>query len=431
MSTRRTLIAAVTAAGLALGAAGCSDDDASTASSTTLTPTTTTDGGDTTTTTAAAADDRPDLTTPVALREVATVDGPVAFASRTGTETVYVAGRSGLVTALAPAPDGMLRAFEEPVLDLRDDVGAEGLEQGLLGLAFDPDGTHLVVCFTDPAGDSVVARYEMSGDTAVVDSKQVLLTLDQPFPNHNGGNVVFGPDGYLYVGFGDGGNQGDPDDNGQDPSTLLATILRIDPSAPEGDRPYRIPADNPFADGQGGARPEVWLYGVRNPWRFSFDRATGDLWVADVGGSRYEEVTLLRAADGGGRGANLGWNLREGAHDTDEDGDRPADLVDPIHEYDHDRGVSITGGYVYRGEAIEGLRGAYLFSDWGRSTLRALVPDGDALVDSVDLTVAGPELTQASAFGQDEQGELYVLSLTGSIFRIEPTSGGVAPLDPS
>lgn len=423
MIRRSTTLLALVVTG-ALLATGCGDDQADAPASTT-TPertTTTSTGADVTTTAAndAAPVTTPDLSTKVRLVQVATVDQPVELVGRKGTDTLYVAEKAGVVRALTPASDGTL-AEGEPTIDIRDDVTTDGLEQGLLGIAFDPDGTHLIVSYSaaDDDGASVIARYEMAGDQAVVGSRRELLRLEQPFQNHNGGNVVFGPDGYLYAGFGDGGSQGDPGDNGQDPSTLLATIIRIDPSAPDRDRGYRIPDDNPFV-GDGDARPEVWLYGVRNPWRFSFDRTTGDLWIADVGGNAYEEVSLLRATDGGGAGKNLGWSLREGRHDTDRDGDRPSGMVEPVHEYDHDSGSSITGGFVYRGSAMPGLAGAYLFSDWTQPTLRAVVADGDQLVGSTDLATSGDELTQVSSFGEDNDGELYALSLEGGVFKLTP-----------
>lgn len=405
--------------------AGCSDAAPDQATSTTVTErtSTTADGSASSTTPPAAG--APDLSTPVSWVQVADLDQPVAFAARQGTDTVYVAEKAGVVRALIPGADGSFAEADEPTIDIRDDVTTDGLEQGLLGIAFDPEGDHLIVSYSaaDDDGASVLARYEMAGDQAVEGSRRELLRLAQPFPNHNGGHVVFGPDGFLYAGFGDGGSQGDPGDNGQDPTTLLATIIRIDPSAPDGDRPYRIPADNPFAEAGPGdidARPEVWLYGVRNPWRFSFDRETGDLWIADVGGNEYEEVSLLRSADGAGAGANLGWSLREGRHDTDKGGKRPEDLIEPIHEYDHDSGSSITGGFVYRGASVPGLRGVYLFSDWTQPTLRAIVAQGDQPVDSTVVATGGAKLTQVGSFGEDRDGELYALSLEGGVFKLTP-----------
>jgi glucose/arabinose dehydrogenase len=243
-----------------------------------------------------------------------------------------------------------------------------------------------------------------------------VLAVDQPFANHNGGDVEFGPDGYLYFGLGDGGSAGDPEGNGQDPSTLLGSMLRIDPQGTlDGDEPYAIPGDNPFADGDAG-EPEVWLYGLRNPWRFSFDPATDDLWIADVGQNAWEEINRLPAADGGGRGANLGWNELEGTHSFE--GVNPDDGVLPVFEYPHDDGgCSVTGGVVYRGNAIAGLAGAYLFGDLCNPTLRALDVSGD---EPREVSFDDSEVGNLVSFGQDNDGEVYAVSLDGPIYRLDP-----------
>ena len=221
-----------------------------------------------------------------------------------------------------------------------------------------------------PDGDTRVVSYAMSGDTVDTGSRRELLAVEQPYPNHNGGSIEFGPDGHLYVALGDGGSGGDPEGNGQDTGALLGKILRIDPAGATGDA-YAVPPDNPFADGAAGA-PEVWLYGVRNPWRITFDPETGDLWVADVGQNAYEEIDLLPAADGGGRGANLGWNEMEATHPF-EGGSNPDGAVLPVFEYDRSEGAcSVTGGVVYRGAAIPGLDGAYLFTDFCDGRIRAV-----------------------------------------------------------
>jgi len=231
---------------------------------------------------------------------------------------------------------------------------------------------------------------------------------------------VFGPDGYLWIGFGDGGSQDDPHGNGQNPAALLGKMLRLDVTDPPPGAPYAVPADNPFV-GEDDKRTEIWMTGLRNPWRYSFDRLTGDLWVADVGGSEWEEIDLLPAADGTGRGANLGWQIREGSHDTGTEG-HAADLVDPIFEYSHDEGSSITGGYVYRGSAIPDLRGVYLFSDFTVPTLRGLTVRNGALHQEAVLSTSGAELSQVVSFGEDSGGELYVVCLSGDIVRIEGTT---------
>jgi glucose/arabinose dehydrogenase len=243
--------------------------------------------------------------------------------------------------------------------------------------------------------------------------RRELLRVEDPYPNHNGGHLALGPDGYLYIGLGDGGSGGDPHGHGQDTDTLLGSILRIDPTAPPADGEYGIPADNPFA--ASGGEPEIWLYGVRNPWRFSFDRATGDLWIGDVGQGEVEEIDRLPATNGrdAGRGANLGWNLMEGSEPFE--GENPAGGVLPIYEYTHDDGCSVTGGYVYRGRAIPALTGAYLFADYCEPDLRAVRVAGDEVVEerSWDLS-----LEAIQSFGEDADGELYVLLASGPLLRL-------------
>jgi glucose/arabinose dehydrogenase len=262
-----------------------------------------------------------------------------------------------------------------------------------------------------------VEEYEIGDDTRIdEDSRRELLVVEQPGPNHNGGQLVIGPDGFLYIGLGDGGGAGDPDDNGQDTEALLGKVLRIDPEAGRDEGPaYAIPPGNPFADGDGGA-PEVWLYGVRNPWRVTFDTATGDLWVADVGQGSIEEVNRLPAVGGfdAGKGANLGWNEMEGTRPYNG-GENPPNGVLPIHEYGHDSGCAITGGYVYRGEAIPGLAGTYLFSDYCATGIRGLQVDGATVIDTRtwDLPVE-----QVQSFGQGDDGELYLLLASGPVLKL-------------
>jgi glucose/arabinose dehydrogenase len=298
--------------------------------------------------------------------------------------------------------------LETPFLDITDRVGSNGNEQGLLGLAFHPryqENGRFFVNYTDTSGgDTVIARFQVSSDPNVADpnSEVQLLGIDQPFPNHNGGVLAFGPDGYLYAGLGDGGSQGDPNGNAQNTSVLLGKILRIDVDSAE---PYAIPSDNPFGN-------EVWAYGFRNPWRFSFDRTTGDLYIGDVGQNQWEEIDFLPAGSPGG--ANFGWDHREGAHDYEGGG--PEGMIDPVAEYSHpEGGCSVTGSYVYRGSMPE-WQGIYLYGDYCTGMIWGLIQvDGGwqtQLLFDVDATI--------TSFGQDEQGEIYMISDNGGIFRLAP-----------
>jgi glucose/arabinose dehydrogenase len=355
----------------------------------------------------------------IRLVPVAEMAEPVAMTARPGSDDLYVAQQDGLVRRVAVEHDDdttTYRLDRRAVLDLRDVTQARG-EQGLLGLAFSPEGDRLYVDYTDRAGATQVVEYTMDGPRADTNSARSLLEIAQPYTNHNGGQLATGPDGFLYVGMGDGGSSGDPERRAQDREELLGKILRIDPSRPDGERPYSVPDDNPFVDG--GGAPEIWLLGVRNPWRFSFDPDTGDLWVSDVGQRTVEEVNWLPAATGAGRGANLGWDLREGSRPY-RDGPTPDDLVYPIHEYTHDGEVcAITGGYVYRGRAIPELWGAYLFGDYCAAELRALLAVDGEVIDErpLDVSVAAGSL---SSFGVDREGEVFVLSTEGTVFKIEP-----------
>ncbi|HEV2767312.1 MAG TPA: PQQ-dependent sugar dehydrogenase [Acidimicrobiales bacterium] len=342
----------------------------------------------------------------VRLTEVATVDRPVAMAVRPGHDQLFVAERGGRVVVI---DDG--EVLPEPLLEVETTTNGE---RGLLGLVFSPDGDRLYVDYTDAEGDTRVEEHRMGEGAAEIQpgEPRTLLHVAQPFSNHNGGHLAFGPDGLLYVGLGDGGGGGDPKGNAQDTETLLGSILRIDPRAP-GDAPYGIPGDNPFAGG--GGRGEIYVYGLRNPWRFSFDRATDDLWIADVGQNAIEEINRLPAASAAG--ANMGWPALEGSRPFE--GEPPPDAVPPVYEYDHDEGFSVTGGFVYRGERIPGLRGAYVFGDLGTARLWALAAEGDGGLGRHDLGVGVEEGTLAS-FGEDAEGELYVLSLAGPVLRLDP-----------
>ncbi|WP_101784690.1 PQQ-dependent sugar dehydrogenase [Nonomuraea indica] len=329
--------------------------------------------------------------------EVARFDRPVALAARAGDDRIYVAEQGGRLRTL----DG------GTVVDLSGEVSG-GNEQGLLGVAFDPSGRRLYLDWTDRAGTTHVTEWAYDGRRAT--ARRDVLTQRQPYANHNGGQLAFGPDGHLYIALGDGGGSGDPQGSGQDLGTLLGKILRIDPR-PRGGRPYRVPADNPFT-GRAGARPEIWAYGLRNPWRFGFDRETGDLWIGDVGQDRWEEIDRQPASSTGGE--NYGWNLREGADRYGDGADRGG-LTDPVITYPLGEGgnCSVIAGFVYRGARIPWLRGMFLYGDFCAGWVRATPvadPARDRQVGQVE---------QLSSFGEDRDGELYALSLRGPVYRIE------------
>ena len=299
-------------------------------------------------------------------------------------------------------------------LDISKRVTSGG-EQGLLGLAFDPayaSTGHFYVNYT-AEGHTIVARYTASSAAAPPvdpDTELVIMRVRQPYPNHNGGTLAFGPDGYLYIGLGDGGAGGDPLNSGQDLDTLLGAMLRVDIAGASEKRPYVIPADNPLMHDD--ARPEIWAYGLRNPWRFSFDRETGDLWAGDVGQNSWEEVDLLRA------GQNYGWNRMEANHcfpSSVEDCDREG-LEAPVIEYSL-RGprCSVIGGVVYRGPSLPWLEGAYLYADYCSGELWGLRYDGESVTEHMLLN---DSVRRVSAFGEDEEGEVYLLSFDGYIYRL-------------
>lgn len=306
----------------------------------------------------------------------------------------------------------------DPFLDIQDRVGSSGNEQGLLGIALHPQFSQngfFYVNYTDKKGDTSISRFSVATNDpnrADPNSEKVLLKVDQPYANHNGGVMVFGPDGFLYLGLGDGGSAGDPKGNAQSLDTLLGKILRIDVN--NGD-PYANPADNPFANG--GGKPEIWAYGLRNPWRFSFDRLTGDLYIADVGQNQWEEIDVLPAGTPGGQ--NLGWDYREGAHDYE--GGPPAGtnlkLVEPVFEYSHSEGCSVTGGFVYRGQNLPEFRGVYLFADYCSGQMWGLLRGADGSYKSQLLFQTGMNIT---SFGQDGSGELYIADQkSGGIYRLQ------------
>jgi glucose/arabinose dehydrogenase len=338
-----------------------------------------------------------------------------AMSPRPGTRTLYVITQGGVVWSLRNG-----KRASNPVIDLTDDVSQDGGERGLLGIVFSRDGKKLYLDYTDRDGNDRVDELTMRGATADPDSRRHVLEVDDPQPNHNGGQLAFGPDGYLYIAMGDGGAQGDtgfghaPGGNGQSLGTLLGKILRIDPT-PSGDAAYTVPPDNPFVHTD-GARPEIWAYGLRNPWRFSFDRANGDLWIGDVGQNEYEEIDHVAATNGrdAGKGLNFGWNRIEGDHPYQ--GQAPANAVAPVYEISHDTGAcAVIGGFVYRGRAVPGLVGTYFFSDNCDGTIRTLTSDGHGGVTAADT---GVQVASPSSFGQANDGTLYVLSLADGVFRV-------------
>lgn len=312
-----------------------------------------------------------------------------------GTGRLFIIEKYGAIRVFK---DGQL--LERPFLNIDDRVNDDSNEMGLLGLAFHPNfeqNSYFYVNYTGEGGHTRISRFTASGDSADPNSELVLMVIDQPFPNHNGGAVTFGPDGYLYLGLGDGGAGGDPLKNGQNTTSLLGKILRIDVDSGE---PYVIPADNPFGN-------EVWAYGLRNPWRISFDRATGDLWIGDVGQNAYEEISYLPV--GSPSGANFGWSIMEASYGFD--GEPQPGLLLPAAEYSHDFGCSVTGGYVYRGSMPE-WNGVYVYGDYCSGTVWGLIlSDGQwqsqALFET-DFLI--------TSFGEDENGELYLVSDNGGVF---------------
>ncbi len=418
----RSRFAAMAVVATACLLAGCTDDEPTSAGTTTTLGTG--GSGDS----GSGADDD---VTDGALGDVAVqlvdlelgADGPIDLAFRPGSTSLLVAERGGAVRE-AVADGGSFRLADDPVIDLTDEVGSTDGERGLLGIAVAPDGGHLYVSYTESErGDSRIDEYELTGDDGSLradpDSRRQLVAIEQPYSNHNGGALRFGTDGMLYAGFGDGGAGGDPEGNGQARDTLLGKVLRIDPAASDG-----VPADNPFAGGSAvdGVEPLIWATGVRNPWRIDVDPATGDLWVADVGQNEFEEISRLAAADGGGRGANLGWDLFEGTERFEDpdpaDGDASAGpFVEPVLTYSHDEGCSISGGVVVRDPRLPALDGAYLFGDFCQPWIRAVRVAADGTVSTADL---GLEASSVVSFARGPDDEVYVVGLDGAVSRLDP-----------
>ena len=337
---------------------------------------------------------------------------------------LFVVLQPGRIVFFEDRPDAQdVRTF----MDISERVSDRGNEEGLLGLAFDPDyesnGYFYVYYSAANPRRSVISRFSVDPNDphrADASSETEIMVVPQPYSNHNGGHLVFGPDGFLYVGLGDGGSANDPSGNGQDKTTLLGTILRIDVSTLDSLGRYSVPPDNPFAGDGGGVRSEIWAYGLRNPWRFNFDPETGDLWAADVGQNAWEEVDVIR------RGANYGWNVMEGAHclsggrsltgllrRSSGECDRTG-LELPVVEYGREDGCSITGGYVYRGARLTSLAGAYVYGDFCSGKIWGLRAKSGAAVEHRLLVDSSLRL---SAFGENPAGELFMLSFDRTIYR--------------
>lgn len=339
-------------------------------------------------------------------RVITGLDQPTDVTAPPGDARLFVVEQAGRIRIVR---DDTLEPT--PFLDIRDRV-TDGGERGLLGLAFAPDfgttGT-FYVNYTGAASATFVSRFRVdpsNPDLAIAASEEILLEVAQPFGNHNGGQIAFGPDGMLYIGMGDGGSGGDPLDSGQDRSTLLGGLLRVDVSGPG---PYRVPGDNPLA-GTTGERGELWAWGLRNPWRFSFDSVDGILYVADVGQNRWEEVNAMPADE---PGVNYGWNRMEGLECFQSTCD-PQAFTAPVLVYGRSDGCSVTGGRVYRGSAVPDLVGRYVYADFCDGWVRTFrLRDGEA----TDPTELADRVDAASAFGVDGAGELYVASLGGSLYR--------------
>lgn len=343
-----------------------------------------------------------------------------------GSGRMFVASEYGTVHTFANGP---LAKEMSLFLDIRDRVQFDPkyTEEGLLGLAFHPqfsdNGEIFVYYSAKPTKlsrhTSIVARYRRSADNPnVIDpnSEEILLRIKQPYWNHNGGTVAFGPDGYLYIVLGDGGKGGDPHRHAQNLQTLFGSILRIDVDTKDASLPYGIPKDNPFANRPAPVRREIWAYGLRNAWRMAFDRESGECWAADVGQGMYEEINLIV------RGGNYGWNLREGRHPFAPNGDEShGDFIEPIWEYDHRVGKSIIGGCVYRGKLVPELEGGYLYADYVTGQIWALWYDHQRrqVVANRSILSSGRPIT---TFGEDDQGEVYFATEEGGIFRFESNS---------
>ena len=356
----------------------------------------------------------PELTTTLVARGLSR---PLDLTAPRGDCRLFVVEQAGRIRILR---DGTFATT--PYLDIAARVRSTESERGLLGLAFHPryaENGRFFVNYTDSAGDTHIAEFRAapsSSDTADASSERLVLLVRQPYANHNGGGLAFGTDGYLYIALGDGGGSGDPQGNGQKLGTHLGKLLRIDV---DGGSPYAVPPDNPFV-ARAGALPEIWAYGLRNPWRFAVDRVTGDLLIADVGQSRIEEIDLGLASRHGGE--NYGWNVTEGSacYQPSVDCDRTGQAL-PIYEYGHSEGCSISGGIVYRGRRMPGYHGTYFFGDYCRPFVRSLrVQDGRASDVREWTSSLGRGLNNVTSFGADGDGEPYIVDQDGEIYAIVP-----------
>ena len=344
-----------------------------------------------------------------------TFSQPIFLTAPKDDPRLFVAQKGGLIVVVK---NGV--KLPTPFLDIAGIVST-GPEQGLLGLAFPPDyatSGRFFVSYTNSGGESYVVRYGVSTanpDVADPAPRDTVIIVDQPFSNHNGGMICFGPDEMLYFGLGDGGSANDPSGTGQNRADLLGSILRLDV---RGDDGYAIPADNPWAGGP-NPRPELWDYGQRNPWRFSFDRQTGDLWIGDVGQDEWEEISVSTAASGGGKGVNYGWPITEGTHCFPPGSNCiTTGLRLPVHDYPHTVGNCVIGGYVYRGSLAPSLRGHYFYADNGRGWMRSFRLSGGVATEHTSWPLpagsGGP-----FSFGEDANGELYLLTSTGKVYRFQ------------
>ena len=349
----------------------------------------------------------------VALEKIGEFESPVFVTQPKGDNALYVVEQDGRIMRLGPG------GKPSELLDISDEITAGG-EQGLLSVAFAPDYSRsglFYVDYTNEDGDTRVVEYRTQDNGKVdEDSARTLLSVDQPFANHNGGLLLFDDDKNLLVGLGDGGSGGDPDRNGQDLGVLLGKILRIDPK-PQGRNEYSIPKDNPFAS-QEGARPEILVYGVRNPWRFSIDRNTGDLWIGDVGQNELEEIDFVSEL---GAGANLGWSAYEGTERFNSD-QEAQNAIDPVLTYGRDEGCSVTGGYVVRDRSLKTLFGRYLYADFCAGQLRSFTAADAVPGPAEDDRELGLQVPSISSFGEDQRGRIYAVSLDGPVFRLIPES---------
>jgi glucose/arabinose dehydrogenase len=363
----------------------------------------------------------PTVLPPVTISFETVVSGltkPIGVSSAPGDLRLFVIGQTGKISIV----DG--GKVTGTFLDLSGRIST-GSERGLLGLAFHPNyasNGRFFVRYTDKSGNLAISEFHVSSDPNKADasSETRLLTVPHPsYANHNGGRIEFGPDGYLYIGTGDGGSGGDPNNHGQSLNTLLGKMLRIDVDHPSNGKAYGIPADNPFVD-KAGALPEIFAYGLRNPYSFSFDRLSGDLWIGDVGQDKYEEIDRATAASGGGNGANFGWRRMEGNHcyNPGTNCDTPNATL-PLAEYAHgsndSTGCAVIGGYVYRGTDHPELFGRYFFGDECSGTVWDVTADGPAKQSPQKLLSSGVSI---DGWGQDANGELYMVASNGKLYHL-------------